>query len=224
MVNWVELPVIRNLRRVEELFDLCESTGAFVAGGFARHVCDPSGIEADDIDIFTGSWDIYNKTVERLRKTSYRECETEVSTRWTGNINLVKPIDQPRFSSSGTRDEIISKFDITLCEAYISSPHMVIVSSECYDAIQRKHITFRTLNNPCGTIWRTFKYLQKGYRIDPPEVVKLFQAYDALTVEEKARINSPFLPSQIAPEPPKFALEGSIGPWVFTRPVIIDEL
>ncbi len=209
MDNWVEIPVKREHNVVTDLFNILQGSGGFIAGGFARYVSDKDlGPKASDIDVFTGSQEIFEKVVKALTENNYSiKSLTQASETYTRPsflepdlmfcldyirvplpVNVIRPLNLDSFKAAGSMEDIVKFFDLTVSEAVIVSPNSVKVSPECIRDSASKSIVFKALNNVPGTIRRAFKYANKGFTISPEQINILFTAFDNMPSDRKTNI------------------------------------
>lgn len=211
----------RGYHEVENILNLVREFGGVIAGGYARYCASPleEPAKASDIDVFTNSEDQYNDLrAECVNARGWRVvAETDLAITFSGEgrrANLPFQIIKPK--QYNTVEELLSQFDFTVAQAAIDADSKRVLYSEDFEKDElAKNLVICNINNPIQTLDRILKYADRGYGIKPTEYVKLFEAWDALSAEDKSKFkNSLDKIKEYLPQPKKELWGG------FTRGII----
>ncbi len=179
------------------LTELNRKAYCFVAGGCVRDYFSIARISSD-IDIyFTSEIDfkvvkdyLLNHTLEtyvedgntisnpKEKATLIFENNNATRIKYKGRIyDLVSSLyEQPK--------ECISKFDFTVSCAAVD-PKQVYVHDAFFIDLSKRQLMINALPFPLSTMWRTQKYIKKGYTICKGETLKLAKAISKLNLNEE---------------------------------------
>ncbi len=188
----------------KEILDLIEYKG-YIAGGFATFLVD-SDHQYNDIDIFCKTPFAYTDIKNILLSKFEMEKESNFSSYYnsskrggissSGNINLIKPNKVQRNSSVGPPEKVISQFDFINIQCAVYDPEYAIVPNEMEfeHAMHKKLIKIANVQCPLSVLPRLFKYIKKGYTMEPIEMFKILDyMYTTLdTKENKEKFYSLF--------------------------------
>jgi hypothetical protein len=197
-VQFVKVPTnpLRMTKDVKILFFAINPYG-FIAGGFARTLAySPmvSQSEAGDVDIFCrndetdAAYSDYEQICLVLDALgAHLDSENPVSRRYSFDpemfdlpqINLVKPRRSPYMISYGMPEEVVGRFDFTVCRAALLDLDHVLVDKDFEEDCDNHVLRIREMSCPVTEVYRVHKYLSKGdeWSIRPREVVKILDTW-----------------------------------------------
>ncbi len=201
---YLKIPVVRDFAKIERLFKIVsENNLGYIAGGFVRFAASPKKEPSPyrDVDIFTRGLDQYKQLVRILKYEEHLnvKIETEMSITFkTDNnevfkdcpmINLVKPINKNKLLTYGdTLETVLDNFDFSICRiGLISSTECLAWDSFLFDE-KNKNITILKMESPIAIIARLCKYAEKGYKVNIPSIVTIFQEWEKRGPEYKDKI------------------------------------
>lgn len=200
--TYIATPIKRHLDIIKLVFDLTGGEG-FIAGGFARYCVsdkeDP--IVPNDIDVFCGNEDAFNRIVARLKahKDVKRKTKTEIETKFeyrmsTGfhknfySIQVIRPTQIMNMVSEGDYERILDNFDFTIAKvALINNQEDIIALAyeKFHEHDVGNKLVLTNIHCPISSMKRVIKYCNKGYHIESSELLKLFKDYENRTPEWK---------------------------------------
>lgn len=186
VVNWLPLEVRRTLKKFPQLF---------VAGGFIRACL--AGETPKDIDIFTTDLSIVDEAVDYYVKSCRLYDTREVTQKKTpctitvenGYLPPVQFVNNVAYKSP---EECVNQFDFTVCQAAIwcdaAGNWQSLYTPEFIRDVAQKRLVYTAPNRveaPGGSLWRAFKYAQRGYSITQQELARLIERLIEKTEEEE---------------------------------------
>lgn len=184
---WATLPVKRQDPRFAELWDIAQSTGAVVVGGFVRWMVSPlpdsQVAAAGDVDLFPSEPDNYELICAALLAAGYEKSyENDVCSTFERLESLVAQVIKPIRSGSiltfGSLESIISNFDFTVVRCGLVSMDEALVDGRFEDDEKGRKLVIKNIVCPVSSVVRIAKYARKGYFIGPGEAIKLFIDWD----------------------------------------------
>jgi len=182
-----------------------EGIECFIAGGFARWMLSPLEAPAypSDIDIYFGNGthrsddvaDILMKNGFNLVKNSRHAISLNPPEKGVFSdcipIQIIKAIAN-RF---GDPDLVITGFDFTVVKAAVfldkvGQQLLGITSHAFLTDEQNKQIVIDGIPNTFATLQRCFKYVEKGYKLAPRELLKILAHWDSLSVDKKVKLGN----------------------------------
>lgn len=153
----------------------------FVAGGFIRAVL--AGEPVKDIDIFSTDLTVVDRAVDfcLVPFNSWKGGEKR-RTPYTITVDVVgqAPIQFINNVAYATPEECVSRFDFTVCQAAIWRDIDGVWRSLCTPEFIRdvadKRLVYTApvrVEAPGGSLWRAFKFAQRGYSISQQELARL---------------------------------------------------
>ena len=198
--DFVELPIKRGFNSISKLWEFCAENDLFICGGYARYCCSPvsNPKPVSDVDLYPKSVKIFEKSFDVLQEKGF-EVIKENDLSYTFNeknspipsplpIQLIKPFQEARILTYGSIEEILNNFDFTVTRCTIISPEKVIVDKDFEKDEKSNHLIFKNIHCPISSLFRAFKYMKKGYWLNPLESIKLFQDWDNRDQEYKKSI------------------------------------
>jgi hypothetical protein len=173
---------------------------------------------AQDIDIYSQSEEIYDKLVAYFKNLGLKiNKESDYSTSfniryddkgriscppsnidepvskflWNHKrsiIQLVKPVNKGKMVCKGNLEEILSNFDFTIVRCGLLSLAGALIDEDFHNHDKKNLLIFKNIHSPVSSIFRIVKYGQKGYRIKPSHLVKMFFDWDKRDPEWKNRV------------------------------------
>lgn len=192
------LPLINQLAKV---LGILQETGGIIGGGFVRSYL-RGGPLAEDIDIFTTNESMYNRVCMALKELPMFEVhETEADSKIWGAKTFMQSSDYPLGNLIPSMVQVIKPmpdihdvhqlaetFDFTITQAFILSTGSVLVHKDFVSDCYLKRLVVENVRFPLGTLKRAFKYVQKGFNIEPTELVKLMDAWANVPAEIKPKM------------------------------------
>src|ERR1051326_1197806 len=132
-------------------------------------------------------------------------CKCEFFTK-TINVDLVEPREGEHVKTFGTSEEVISKFDFTVCRGALTKVSEVstwgsvipirhdaqmgtlLIDEDLEEDIKKKALRIKHIVCPVGSMRRAFKYQAKGYHLPTREMVKLFCEWESRSDLDKAEM------------------------------------
>ena len=156
------LPLIRSLPK-EHFF--------YLAGGALRAIF--SGNKPKDYDIFCNSrvafLDLYDKlNSDKSNKILFESDNAITYKHDSKTIQLISKV-------YGTQEDILNVFDMTICQCSYDfiTEEFLLNDNFLYHLAAKRIIILPNLKYPFSTLFRVFKYQEKGFTISPVEIIKL---------------------------------------------------
>lgn len=186
--------VMRVLREIEDV--------AFIAGGAARSMIEPTAPDHSDIDVYLRTADedgsaraLIAASLAGLQYTELGRAGMSVvygtTRRMTKPVQVIQPARNGEHVTYGTPEEVIDGFSFTVEQYAIDlvDGDLTAIFTEDAEVAHREHrIRLHRVHNPVSSAYRLQKYGGKGYRASMDEVVKLFRAWEALSAEQRDAI------------------------------------
>jgi len=166
--------------------------GGFVAGSFAATCSGPNlGFKPNDIDIWTETRDNFSLVFNKLKSSSYVSYKGASSFSYNKVHNFITsfPIKLQKslqlIENINPIEEIINKFDFSICKAYLKNLDSLIVNDLFFQDVADKRLRYSigaAKNKPCGLIsYRLAKYINRFYL---PEIEDIIHILSDLKKEE----------------------------------------
>lgn len=187
-------PVQRGMTdTIRDIYNVIAGRG-YIAGSYAAYMVAPAAaFQPNDIDIFATTLDNAGALVTDLEKRFglFRAAETDVAytlQRWDGAtldttflpLQIVKP--HPDWQTFP--DDIINSFDMDICRAMLISEDCILADENAGKGVGK----LLRINNPLRSLKRVLKYHQRGVQFSEWELLKLFQAWQQVSDEDKAAL------------------------------------
>jgi hypothetical protein len=179
-----------------KILEQVKLNNAFIAGGALT--CIFQDKEPNDIDIFFKSNMIEYFEVFRMWLNSYGIILLETDNAVTGqyyknSIQLIKPS-----CMYGTPEDVISKFDFTICMAaydqnYPEERRLVLDDRFLPDLGSKKLIYNPNSIRPLSTLNRLQKFIDRGYSISGIELIKLGLAINSRQIRTNSDLKNEIL-------------------------------
>jgi hypothetical protein len=158
-------------KAIEDEVGIKLSKDVFVAGGAIR-AFHSSSERIKDIDIFFTSEEHFAKAALEIDMESANvivEDEKHIKIKNKKySIDLIRTV-------FGNPEEIISKFDFSVCMFALDSEYFYYEENSFID-LSKKQIMINTITYPASTLLRLLKYTRKGYRICNNELYKVLKS------------------------------------------------
>lgn len=184
------VPISRGFSEIAALFDFIGSA-AVICGGYARYAASPniSPAAAGDVDVYAKSNEEFDSLAGRMKEVLEvkRESPIAITFRPTTSgvlayvpeVQLVKPVVRGRVKTGGEADEILSNFDFTVARAAVVGPTSALVDIDFIADETSGRLRLKNIHCPISSTLRCIKYVQKGYRLHPMDVLPLFLDWDS---------------------------------------------
>lgn len=208
--KYITISPVRGITEIDPILSIIQSYGGVICGGYATHCASfkPTHIAPGDIDIYCKNFKSYEYIVKEFKFTksygSYKISETPFYTSFKFydaygmrspfgalpsiqviNPNIYKNIYGRETDSIDDVKEILNNFDFTVCRAAILDKKTVLVDERWIVDEDEKNIRIVNLTKPVGLFSRVIKYISKGYKINPSEILKLFVFWDSFDQDSK---------------------------------------
>lgn len=185
------LRVIRGQEIIAPVYSLFKDTK--IIGGFARWAVSPAvnPIPSGDIDLYSLNQEVYKANREILSGLGYKKplIDRNVAATYVFDkgrlkglppIQLIVPMKDARTITEGPMEEIINNFDFTVVRVGIEVNMIFAQADEDFvkDEMSRT-IRIKNIHCPISAVKRIAKYIKKGYYIEPIEILKLYDDWDA---------------------------------------------
>lgn len=165
-------------------------SGTRVCGGFIRDFF--AREKPNDMDLFFAHQDAYDECSSKIQKGSNvrRVVETEraltVLRDRENKIQLIKPA-----FSFGSVNQILSKFDFTVCAAGVSFDEtedgidkMFCYHPDFFEHLASKKLVYMGNMLPVTTVYRAMRFVKRGYDIDTKQFLKIIRDVVNLDVRD----------------------------------------
>jgi hypothetical protein len=172
--------ILEKLITRAELRSIIEHHNWFIAGGACTSVF--SGASVNDLDIYFLSEADYQSAVNKVMPTlkdDYFATGCAFSFKKNGiKIQYIKKI-------VGSGEYILSKFDFTICEcAYLIKTQEFIMSSDFLPDLCARRLRYNISGEyPIASLWRTKKYIERGFKLPAIESIKLSLRINNLKID-----------------------------------------
>lgn len=150
------------------IMEAAKENNGFVAGGAVRSIFASEKIS--DFDIFFPRKNDLENCLKQLTDYHFTQTDSAYS-----HCTDKKQMFQLICATFGRPEEIISKFDFTVCMSAWIPQH----NTFCFDEYFMKHVAQKRLcfnvnaDFPICSLWRVLKYTKKGYKLPAVEAIKL---------------------------------------------------
>ena len=164
--------------------------GAFLAGGAVRSVFASEKIS--DFDIFFPSEKAFSDCIAEIAgeldsNDDLKYNFTKTDSAWS-HFSDKKQHFQLICAVFGTPEEILSKFDFTVCMGvWIPSTSNFILDDLFLKHIAQKRLCYNIGSDyPICSLWRVIKYTKKGYKLPAIDSIKLALKIHSLKITTQA--------------------------------------
>lgn len=169
-------------------------------GGYVRYMCSPAVAPAEpgDIDLYPNSIEARDIIVNDLLKLGYRpQFSSPVATSFhfavgalegMPKLQVITPINNGAIVAEGTTRQIIESFDFTCVRIGLVTPWLAIADDDFLKDEMDKKLVIKNIHCPISSIKRISKYLSRGYKIAPFELLKLYKDWDDRPAEYKEEL------------------------------------
>ena len=155
-------------------FELPKSS--FIAGGFVRDIL--VGDKFNDIDVWFTDKDSLTKAIKEEEWNNVNVVNTTNS--YIFNLFFARNlsyIEVQYIKKTGSIEEILEGFDLTCCKVAYDPTEKKIVKRCDETDLKNKILKINNITTPASTIFRIFKFLEKGYSIENSEFEKVLKVY-----------------------------------------------
>lgn len=203
MNNFIEVPARRWLTEEQQhVYELIGYQG-FFGGGFCRwlatDVAHPTPY--NDIDIWCVGIDeevalrhyesICEQMQEHFGEPDYDRYYGKlwVSKKTKERYQVIRPRREGHFDTYGMPEEVVRRFDFTVCAAFLAYPmrETVVVHETLIRDEHNKQLILLNVHCPLAEMLRIQKYAKQGYRMLLTEQLKIFRAWDEVDDEIKTK-------------------------------------
>ena len=192
---YLNVPIVRGFTEIKVLYDLIKDKNAWICGGYARYMCSQSKKVKPfgDVDIFCKddeSFKLITSAIEAVGITKSHESDVSVMYNPSKNenlpyqwkvlpkINIIKSIDEARVKTSGELSDILDNFDYTIVRIGLISETECLADEHFLEDDNNNYLRIENVHCPVSSILRLAKYIKKGYRTKPIEVLKILSDWD----------------------------------------------
>jgi len=160
--------------------------GVVIAGGFIRAYY--AGEVPSDMDLYFETKDQCQEACTLLRNAEWKQVyETKEATSFTKNNKIVQVIS---FINGGA-EEILSKFDFTVCQVAIDGIEknsadelkgILLMHNDFFEHLASRLLVFTNSSRPLSSLKRVIKYIKRGYSICDGNIIRIARAI-AVTVD-----------------------------------------
>lgn len=204
-MSFKTVPLKRGFFEIKALFDLCQSFGSTICGGYARYCASPRPtpkvVPAGDCDMFPHSEEASAQMLEALKVMGFivaHENHVSITLKpsedkkselgWMPTPQIIKPVVEGKIVAMGTTEEILDNFDFTIVRAAIVSPTECMVDDDFEDDEESGLLRLKNIHCPVSSLLRCCKYARKGYFLRPAQALKLFIDWTNRGPEYQGRI------------------------------------
>lgn len=167
----------------------------FVAGGFANHAAtalkekenfgfareqppafddiDIYGLDKQAIDAIKKNLEASDWILQSETDYSYKYVREGEETDNTPKVNLIK-------MTSGSPEQVLDTFDLSVAQAAILSKTEVLVSDKWLKTHDTNKLLPHNISTPSSTILRLAKYAKRGYRIPHTTALEVLEGWRKL--------------------------------------------
>ncbi len=186
---WLEYEVVRGWQQIEDVYPLLKGRG-YISGSYAAYMCAvPLPMRPNDIDIFAVSNEAAGELVlELCRELPARmdliQGPTVTIHRHRGGMPLPIQIINPHPTWSTFPDDILEWFDLDVSRAVLVAPDKILGDKN----LGQQDGKLLRISDPLRSLKRIMKYHRRDVQFNDWELLKLFQAWDLLSAEQKSTL------------------------------------
>ena len=175
-----------------EIMDIAVKHGGFIAGGAVRSVFASERINDYDI-FFPSKKDFDNCTKEFAELTNdeggfkYKFTRTDSAWSYRTESKQQFQLIQAVF---GTPDQIVDSFDFTVCmAAWIPMDNRFLLNDLFLKHLSQRRLHFNAnAGYPICSLWRAFKYTQRGYKLPAIDAIKIALKIHSLKLTDRGSL------------------------------------
>jgi len=210
--GFVEAKIYRGWRQVKGLVDILLrlelDNKACVCGGFVRWMCSPrlNPVVSKDIDIYCydqAAFDVVRDELEQLGLEVRDENDMAITFVAIDDhehalfplpaIQLIKPMKDGAVVTDEGMQVILENFDFTIVrcgfDAAMHARGLALVDADFEHDEGDRIIRIKNIHCPVSSIYRVIKYSKKGYWLQSPQLLKIFNDWMERSPEYIERIN-----------------------------------
>lgn len=166
---------------------LMQQRGAFIAGGAVTSVFSSAVI--NDFDVFFPTSESLNEALKQVSRDDHTiETESALSVRIDEKrVQFIKAV-------TGAPDAVIGKFDFTICQGAFL-PDQSFILGECFlqHLSQRRLVFNLAAEFPICSLYRTRKFIGRGFQFSGIEAIKLGLSIQKLKIDTYADLKKQLL-------------------------------
>lgn len=182
---------------IPEIYEYVKDNHGFIAGGAVRGVFTSDHV--NDIDIFFRKEEDFNKNgifeegLETNQDNDYRIMFAQSDVAWTHKPEFEYdkyPLQQMICAVYGSPEEIINKFDFTMCMAvWIPETDQFIMDKYFLKHCAQKRLHFNiNADYPICSMWRAVKFIKRGWKLPAIDCIKLCLKINNLDLKTKGEL------------------------------------
>jgi hypothetical protein len=187
-------PVQRGMTpTIRAIYTLIGQRG-YIAGSYAAFMVAPlAAFQPNDVDIFAtttaNALALANDLMNHFRLSCTVESEIAYTLERNQFLNtdtafLPLQIVKPHPDWKTFPEDVINSFDMDICRALLISEDCILADENAGKGTGK----LLRINNPLRSLKRVLKYHQRGVQFNEWELLKLFQAWEQLKVDDKAAL------------------------------------
>ena len=175
-----------------EILEIAFKNGAYLAGGAIRSVF--TGERIEDLDIMFESEAAFKACTALLAENvdedgRFRYNFTQTDAAWSYKpdgglmIQLIKAV-------YGEPERVLAQYDFTMCMGAWIPGTQRFVFADCFlkHCAQRRLVYNTAGKYPISSLWRTLKYVKRGYKLPGVEAIKLALRINSLRLDTVAAL------------------------------------
>lgn len=158
-----------------DILEVFQKNHVYVAGGAITSVF--SGTKINDYDVYFKDKESRDAVLEFFNDKSNgvtKVCSSVNAATYNTPLATIQLILRDEYISK-TTEELVNKFDFTVCQAgfCFQQDEFYLAPRFLQDLSGKKLVFNLTCMNPLSSLWRTYKYVNRGYSIESTEVIKI---------------------------------------------------
>jgi hypothetical protein len=165
---------------------LMDNHGAFIAGGAVTSVFSSERI--NDLDLFFPTAEAADAAIETISQKD-RTASTDAAISFVSDKHRV----QLTRVKTGDPSSVIGSFDFTICQAAFNGSDFLFSPDFFQHLAQRRLVYNINAEYPLCSLFRTRKFIQRGYRFSGIEAIKLGLCLNNLKIRTYADLRKQLL-------------------------------
>ena len=199
------VPIVRGFTEIKALYNLIKDKNAWICGGYARYMCSQSKKikPFGDIDIFCKDDEAFKSVTSAIESLGIEKShESDVSIIYNPSknenlsyeykalpkLNVIKSIDEARVKTSGELSDILDNFDYTIVRIGVISETECLADEHFLEDENNGYLRIVNIHCPVSSILRLSKYINKGYRTKPIEVIRILMDWSERNDEYRSKL------------------------------------
>lgn len=190
-----EAKILKNMI-IPEVYKYMLNNHGFVGGGAVRAVFTSDHI--GDIDIFFERKEDFNKDGELENglkvNSDYNIMFSKTDVAWTHKPDYPDyakyPLQQMICAVYGKPEEVIGKFDFTMCMAsWIPDTDKFVMDKYFLKHCAQKRLHFNVnADYPICSMWRAAKFIKRGWKLPAIDCIKLALKINNISIQDKGEL------------------------------------